>query len=148
MNAYRKLATGASPVSRTRLYRGSDHLLLVEGTYMEEYRRFFFKDIQAAIWVPNRVHASALGFFGTALIAGGIAFRLSLLPEPAWYFIVPGLLVWLRLIYVLMRGGYCTFYLHTAAQYTRILGIGTVSKARKLVDLIETMTPSMSDPQT
>jgi hypothetical protein len=146
MSAYRRLVTGGGIAVRTYLYRGSDHLLLVEGSVQEEYRRFFYQDIQAAIWVLNRLHAWAVGFFGTAFVGVGIAFRFSPIPQPAWFFIVPGLLVWLRLIYVLMRGGYCTFYLHTAAQYARIRGISTVSKARKIVDLIDVMSPPTPEP--
>ncbi|MCC5843347.1 MAG: hypothetical protein JJU05_03760 [Verrucomicrobia bacterium] len=148
MSAYRKIATGSGPGVRTYLYRGSDHLLLVEGSVQEKYRRFFYNDIQAAIFVPNRLHAWALGFFGAAFVAVGIAFHFSMIPEPTWYFVVPGLLVWLRLVYVLMRGGYCTFYLHTAAQYARIRGITTAGKARKIMDLIETMTPQPSEIQS
>lgn len=141
MKLYRKVATGASLGTRARLYRGSDHLLLVEGSVVEEYRRFFYQDIQAAIWMPNRVYAWAVGFFGTVMLLGGMGLLNSLVPEPGWVLTGCGVAVWLRLITVLKGGGYCTFYLHTAAQYTKIPGIATVRKARKLVELIETMTP-------
>ncbi len=141
MSAYRKLVTGSGAGSRTYLYRGSDHLLLVEGSYLEEYRRFFYPDIQAALWVPNRLYPWALGFLAAVLVAGGIALYLVPFLVAAWLMFVPAALIFVRLAYVLARGGYCTFYLHTAAQYTRIRGISTVSKARKITGLIETMTP-------
>ncbi len=48
---YTKLrGIGSSPISPTRAYLGDDHLLLVIESMMgEEYRRFFYRDIQAVI---------------------------------------------------------------------------------------------------
>ena len=47
---YRKLGGGAGLVRRSRLWLGADHLLLVQSdVFTEQYRRFYFNDIEAVV---------------------------------------------------------------------------------------------------
>lgn len=140
----KRLARGARNFNRTRLYRAEDHLLLVEGHYVEEYRRFFHRDLQAALWTPDRLPAGLLGglfalFTGgaVALFPGGEEWQIGI----GVFLAIPAVLILLRLLYVLACGGYCKFYLCTAAQQTLIPGVSTRRHARKIIRELERHVP-------
>jgi hypothetical protein len=122
------------------LYQADDHLLLVEGSYMEEYRRFYFRDIKAALMRPRPSHAVAGFLLVLAVLGLGLLFQAGDVNEMAWVSYLLGFAFFGRLLYVLFTGGYCEFYLNTAAQQTRIVGVGNVAKARKITALIAEQT--------
>lgn len=56
-------------VRRSSLWKGSDHLLLVKGTrFNEEYRRFYYRDIQAVI-TERRWRFGSIGWWVLNLLA-------------------------------------------------------------------------------
>lgn len=136
----KRLARGARNFTRARLYRTDDHLLLVEGHYVEEYRRFFYRDLQAALWTIDRAALWGMGIcflvlsVGSLLLfSGGDAWRLGM----GTFLSIPAVMILLRLVCVLACGGYCKFYLCTAAQQTLIPGVRTRRHARKIIKVLE-----------
>src|SRR5687768_16639659 len=73
--------------TRNTLWVGSDHLLQVEHTgYTEEYKRFYFRDIQAiTVQKDNRFLYWSVALGG--LLAGCIALVISVDDEAGKYFI-------------------------------------------------------------
>src|SRR5258706_16109827 len=68
-------AAGIVTISRSSLWLGKDHLLVIETNgYTESYKRFYFRDLQAIIlWKTNRWLIGALVFGLLAALCGLIA---------------------------------------------------------------------------
>jgi hypothetical protein len=80
MATYKKLSRHHRGMSGySRLWLAEDHILLVTSSgYSEEYRRFFFADIQALIVQATRWERGANWTFGgAALVFGALGFTTS-----------------------------------------------------------------------
>ncbi|HBC86138.1 MAG TPA: hypothetical protein DCZ94_04200 [Lentisphaeria bacterium] len=70
---YRKICKGGDFLRSSRIYMAEDHLLYVlSNGYTEEYRRFFFKDIQYIVLCQTRswwVYTGIWGFIGAGILA-------------------------------------------------------------------------------
>jgi hypothetical protein len=114
------------------LWLGRDHLLLVErGGFTENYKRFYFTDIQAVIQrrtssaaIVSAVSGTlALGFFAWALSVSNLPGRVTL-----W--IVGGLCA-MFCAFELWRGPTCVTHIQTAVQTEQIPSWGRIRAARK-----------------
>ena len=122
-----------TPVS---LWRGEDHLLLKDKVFFtEEYRRFFYKDIQAIIVrkTPDGMilNLVILGVIAALLIAGTAGPGL---PSPPWW-IMMGVFL-LILLVNLGLGATCQCHLKTAVTLQRLPVITRIRRARKLISLL------------
>ena len=134
---FRKLPGGGRGLARTSSYwLGSDYLLAVyvEG-YLERYRRFYYRDIQAIVLRKTRRRAltcTALGLLtvgalGSALTANG-ATRIAL-------FVSGGLLL-IAIIVNVVRGPTCVCHLRTAVQMEKLTGMNRLRTARRAIALL------------
>ncbi len=133
---YRKLSgRGRSLMSIERLWQGPDHLLMVkEVGCSEEYKRFYFKDIQAITIAWSRSYA--LWFFLLPLIAimvsgmfwsaGGV--------NVLWFTALPFVLIW---VIHLMRGPTCKCWIHTGINKVHLNMFPRVSQAKRFWQRIE-----------
>ncbi|MEI9894525.1 MAG: hypothetical protein WDN28_11720 [Chthoniobacter sp.] len=132
----RRIAFGIS-ATRCQLWLGEDHLLAVDSTIAsEEYRRFYYRDIEAFIirrTVQRTVTNWMLGVL--ALVMGG--------PLAALYFSERGnvglliaaigvTLFWLLFLVInTLRGGTCQTHIRTAAQLEQLPSLQRIPVARK-----------------
>lgn len=143
---YRKLAGSGFSVSlRHSLWQGPDHLLWVESAVVQEqYRRFYFQDIEAVVLERTgrrTVWTTVLGilllpFAAVALFADGVAY-FSI-------FITAILAVLLAIQW--LKGPGCKVYLQTAVQRYRLSNLVRMPKALKVMDQIRTSTETVQGP--
>lgn len=141
--SYRRLP-GRSPrfsFHRSSLWQGDDHLLLVKMRgYAEEYKRFYYRDIQAIILTPtNRATliSAVLAIFAgfpILLFLAGIIRHWGKVALILWG-VISGLLLLLLLINRL-KGPTCRAEIQTAVQIERLTSLARVSAARKALALI------------
>ncbi|MCE5326816.1 MAG: hypothetical protein LLG01_10395 [Planctomycetaceae bacterium] len=135
-NAYTR-APGSARIGRSRLLRGSDHLLSVTcpwyWPFVENYRRFFFRDIRAVT-----VHQTSTGTRCSVVFA---ILALALLPWPfvaddRWarlILVVPPALFMLALAFNIAAGPTCCCTIHTAVQFWQVGALTRVRQARKFL---------------
>ena len=122
---------------RVRLWRGNDHLLLVEWDGAREYyKRFRYADIQAFM-----IRRTAEGLIGNIALILIIAFfaALALLPaESAGRIILLSIagLFGLFLLLNILAGPTCKCHLRTAVQVEELPSLTRVRNARKTLDQI------------
>jgi len=150
---YRKLPSqGASLLGRSRLYAGPDHLLHAEAAgFIETYKRFYFKDIQAFVVVRTGYWSFehvALGLCAVACLTLGAAFAASGDPGLEWATAVLGLVglaCVVGLVLSLLAGPRCRCAIRTAVQTERLRAL---SRYRRSVRLIESLRPLIEQAQT
>lgn len=115
---------------------GSDHLLSVMNTgYAEEYRRFFYRDIQAiSVTQTNRGRNLAIGL----LAAGLLLYFLSMaVPASAMPFLwALAALPVVMAVVSLLQGPTCRTLLQTAVSREELLSLGRVRTAEKALDML------------
>ncbi len=133
---YRKLpARPFSLMGTHRLWQGPDHLLWVENIMgQENYRRFYYKDIQAIILKRTIQHRywsiawCALGFlFGAAALFADSA--LYACGSISFFFFA-------CLVVNLLLGPACDVYLQTAVQLQRVF-LGRLKKAQRILNRLK-----------
>jgi len=131
----RRVAFGVS-ATRCRLWLGEDHLLAVDATMTsEEYRRFYFRDIEAFVirrTVRRQVMNWLLGFL--AVITAG-PFTAAYFSERSVGFLFAALgcgLFWLVcILFNTLLGATCQTHIRTAAQIEQLPSLVRVPAARK-----------------
>jgi hypothetical protein len=132
--------------TRSSLWLGGDHLLCLDSTgYTEEYKRFYFRDIQAV--VLRRTNRQRIFNF---LFGGGALFfiLLTLLvvgPPGTWDSDeLPGAIVLLSgaaffgalALVNTLKGPGCTCDLRTAVQTERLPSLNRLGRARRVLNLL------------
>ncbi|MDR3456910.1 MAG: hypothetical protein P4N60_05650 [Verrucomicrobiae bacterium] len=142
---------GAGLMGVSTLWLAQDHLLVVEVTgYVEKYRRFYFRDIQAMV-----IQSTSLRLWWSLGLGAMIACLLLILlvttwnspsPDPVvvWVFVGIMLLFAVPLLINLLRGPTCTVLVRTAVQTQKIPGLNRRKKAGKLMALL---VPAISAAQ-
>src|SRR5688572_4806490 len=123
--------------TRNTLWLGADHLLQVEHTgYTEEYKRFYFRDIQGiTVQKDNRFLYWSVALGG--LLAGCIALFISRNDEVAKYFFASfGALFFLLLMVNLFKGPSCYTRIKTAVQEEEVPAFRRVWKTQKALATI------------
>ena len=132
---YRKIrGTGSGAFEYTSLYAGPDHLLQVTSTgYSENYRRFYFRDIQS-ITVRKagggKVVNGILG--GLMLLCLIIGLQVGGAGLFGWS--VPGVLFLVLLGVNVLRGPTCVCQIQTAVQTRKLASLKRLRQARKFLD--------------
>ena len=134
-----------APFGVRSLWQGPDHLLWVESVFFREnYKRFFYSDIQSVILQRTDSHMLWSCVWGAlALICGLIAF---LVPGTPYASATLAALFLLALGINLARGASCTVYLQTAAQVQRISSLNRVRTAQKTMARIKERVETIQGP--
>jgi len=126
------------------LWLGPDHLLSVSNSgYAQEYKRFYFSDIQAFLVRHTDVGKvwNILWSFLTAIFAS-----ISLggpLPE-VWWPLVPTFFFLLCLQINLIRGPTCTSHIRTAVQTELLPSLNRLKNTRRV---LQQLTPVITSAQ-
>jgi len=140
---YRRLALGSSgapgilTVWRASLWRGPDHLLLVRRMWFyEEYRRFFFNDIEAFVLRRTRT-GEVLSILLTA-VAGACLVGMVIARTLEWrpFFGTCGTAALVFLVVNFLLGPTCYCAVRTPVQITYLPPLGRVRKALKVIRAI------------
>lgn len=131
---YRRLPGRArSVMSSIRLWQGKDHLLLCSSnSFSEDYRRFYYSDIQV-ITVRKTVTGEVGSIFLVALagVFGLIAFQFADGVRDFW-----GVLAGFSLFFALvdwLKGPTCVCHLRTAIQTVHLSSLNRLRAARKTI---------------
>lgn len=140
---YRRLrGIGRGVVSYNKLYLGTDHLLSVDSHQTsEEYKRFYYKDIQAVITRKTRT--------GMILnICLGIVSLLFLLPAfwfdgggAAFFFITAGIFL-LFLFINWFRGPTCATHIMTPVQTAKLSALNRIKNTNRALDRLKLLVES------
>jgi hypothetical protein len=128
--------------SRTSLWLGKDHVLhVINRGYTEEYRRFFYRDIQA-ILMRQTSSGTVLNII-LGIITGVSLFFLALgyfLWEWETFALIPlaiATFLWLLIfLFCLSAGPTCVCHLRTAVQFETLPSLFRVRTARKAIGLL------------
>src|ERR1051326_1689602 len=142
---YRKLpGLGRDVISISRLYQARDHLLVVNSNgYIEDYKRFYFRDIQAIIIrqsITGKVWNWALG----ALTVPSLAFAIALFARrengdlpAALFWGVCAILFGVPFLINILRGPTCACHIRTAVQTERHAPLSRLRTAQKVLARIK-----------
>ena len=132
---------------RQSLWLAEDHLLSIDSaSYSEEYKRFYFRDIQAFFVCPTTRRAIWNGIFGSLLIMhllvfGWIGASVTILTIIAVILAIP-------LIINNLLGPACRVYLRTAVQVEELPSLGRIGRAHRVFDRIRPLIASVQSPVT
>ncbi len=122
------------------LWQGSDHLLQIHSRFgIEDYRRFYFNDIQAIITrktaagkIENSVLGALFGLFVLlCVISGGDVW-------PVVYAIIAGMLALILLINFL-KGPTCETYLMTAVQTEKLHSLHRIKTTQAVMNRLRSL---------
>lgn len=121
-------------IGKYTLWQGSDHLLHIFSRFgVEDYKRFYFSDIQAIItrktavgFAQNVALGILLGFFLLLVIASEGGWSIF------WGFFVAMMLIFL--VINLLRGPTCESHLMTAVQTEKLHSLGRLKNAFKVMN--------------
>jgi hypothetical protein len=134
----RRKGAFAITATRTSLWLGNDHLLSIDSTgYTEEYKRFYFRDIQALTicgnqrrvvwnWILLAVLVIPLAWLATMLFDREINSNAIWI---LWSIITSILLI--PLIVNNLFGATCNCYLRTAVQVEELASLSRIRRAQK-----------------
>ena len=126
---------GGGLFHRSRLWLGSDHLLLVQSTAVSEtYRRFYFRSIQNVMVRKTSLRTKriiALTIFGAIAIGAG----LMRSETAALGARIGGFFLFLALIDALL-GPTCVCHIRTGVQFERIDSVRRLRIAARVLDRI------------
>ena len=131
---YRRLPGRArSVMGSIRLFQGKDHILLCSSTsFGEDYRRFYYSDIQM-ITVRKTVTREVRSIFLVALagISGLIGFQFGGLARDFWS-VLAGTSLFVSVVDWL-RGPTCVCHLRTAIQTVQLSSLNRLRTTRKTI---------------
>ena len=121
-------------IGRYTLYQGPDHILLIFSRFgMEDYRRFYFADIQSI-----STHKTTAGLVQNIIIAVlGTLFGLTLLPHGDVSTTIGVVMVGvfgILLSYNVLSGPTCETTIQTAVQTEKLLPLNRLRTAQKVMD--------------
>lgn len=135
---------GAGLLGVSTFWLAADHLLVVEVSgYVEKYRRFYFRDIQALI-----VQQTSLRLWWSLGLGACIAVLLGILmlvtlgsgstdTVTVSVFVVFMLCFGVPLLVNILRGPTCTVLVRTAVQTQKIPNLTRRKKAERLVEILK-----------
>jgi hypothetical protein len=114
------------------LWQGPDHLLWVEGNMMaEQYKRFYYRDIQATIMCRNRRRLMWSVIWGIMVMLGALGAWVS--HSPGFFYTYSGLFS-ILLVSNILAGPGCDVYLQTAVHLEKITTLARIGKAVTALD--------------
>jgi hypothetical protein len=128
----------ASPFSRSLLYRGDDHILSVDNhCFSEDYKRFYFSDIQAIITRKTR-RGTIWNIVLAFILASSLTTALFLENEYVRIFSwsLSGAFLCLLMINI-FRGPTCICHILTAVQEDELPSLNRLRVARRVIGLLK-----------
>jgi hypothetical protein len=121
-------------VTRSNLWLGSDHLLCVETEgFNENYRRFYFRDIQA-ITLRRTQTALVFGVVTGAMTALFAGLTISVNDMAGkWFLGIMGVVCGIPFLLNLFKGPTCQCELRTAVQTEKVPSMNRVRRARRVI---------------
>src|SRR5947208_7293567 len=135
---YRRLpGREAGFLSYSRLWLGPDHLLLARTAFFsEEYKRFYFRDIQAVVTrrterseILNVIFAFTMIVFGVLAVVTGSGWQV-------FFLVMTGTVV-LALLVNWLRGPTCVCHVRTAVQTEELSPLKRFRAARKVIERLK-----------
>jgi|WetSurMetagenome_2_1015567.scaffolds.fasta_scaffold00197_25 hypothetical protein len=123
--------------TKASLFAGPDHLLSVfNSSYSEDYRRFYFKDIQAIIISRTSEQAKWNAIYGGICLALLLAAYMT---GEYWAaaFIAFAAIFLVKLALNWLRGPTCVCRIYTAASRTELPSLARLKNAIKTLDIIK-----------
>ncbi len=136
-------AFGVFSISRSSLWLGKDHLLCIDSSgYTENYKRFYFRDIQAlsVVLTNRRTIWNGVLLVPIVICLAGLANALFSLPRKdgavmvAW--LVSIAVFVLPLLINSLLGPTCTCFVRTAVQIEELPSLNRVRRARQVLDRV------------
>jgi hypothetical protein len=136
-NLYKRLSRRSSLFYRYSLWAGPDHLLYISGTtFSENYKRFYFQDIQSIIILKTaawKVWNWLLGSLGVLFVLMAVSAEgAGVLPAT----IAAGFMIVMVFINYLL-GPTCACYIQTAVQKERLRSLSRIQKAQQIMDSLK-----------
>ncbi len=124
----------AISLSRCSLYTGDDHILAVDSNgFTEDYKRFYFSDIQAIITRRTKRGATWSIVLGLIIVCSLMG-ALFLEKEPARIFFWAFSGTFLLLLFInILRGPTCICHIMTAVQEEQLPSLNRLRVARKVI---------------
>ncbi len=143
--AYRRLpGREAGLLSYSRLWLGPDHLLLVRTTgFSEEYKRFYFRDIQAIVARRTDLREILSAIVAFATVVFGV---MAVFTDSGWrgFFIVLSAISVVALLANWLRGPTCVCHIRTAVQTEELSPLKRFRATRRF---IERLRPNIEKAQ-
>jgi hypothetical protein len=140
--AYTKISNGGLlmtlvPGLRTKLYLGTDHLLLIEQLILvERYKRFYYRDIQAITATQSSRWLVFAGLWGLLTLLGALPFFVHNPIALISGTLFTGLFGF-AFVRNLIQGPTCIVRLRTAVQTHRIAPLERIRAFRRGMEAIE-----------
>ena len=132
---YRRLPGRTSGfLSYGRLWLGPDHLLFVRTAFFaEEYKRFYFRDIQAIVTRRTELREILNAGFAFVAIVFGV---MSIFTDSGWqaFLLVMTAGFFVALIVNWLRGPTCVCHVRTAVQSEELSPLKRFRMARKVIE--------------
>ena len=131
---YKRLCSGWHLFYRYTLWLGQDHLLhIATGNIVEEYKRFYFRDIQSLIVHKSKsLIVSSIVLAILAAVAASLTFALGDTDR-----IVAGIIAIILVMILVVntiRGPGCVCYIQTAVQTQKLRSISRINNAQKIMN--------------
>jgi hypothetical protein len=139
---YKRLSRFRVRIGLSSLWLGPDHILSVHSNgYVENYKRFYFRDIQAIMIQRTSRRAVWNGILAAPLLGafiGLVACLSSLSEDEVGAIICSVILVIILLFFVLnyILGLGCSCYIRTAVQIQRLPSVCRVPNAKHMLETI------------
>jgi len=131
--------------SRQSLWLGSDHVLSIDSaSYSEEYKRFYFRDIQAFFICPTARRAIWNGILAALLIMHVLVF--GWFGASATTLLIVAVVLATPLALNNLSGPACKVYLRTAVQVEELPSLGRIRRAHRVLDLIRPLIAAVQGP--
>jgi hypothetical protein len=139
---YQRLTRFSLQNGFSSLWLGPDHLLRVNSNgYIETYKRFYFRDIQAIVIYQTRRRAIFNGILAAPLLVCLLGMLACLTPfAPSnigaiiWLVLLGIFLLFLLINYLMGRG--CACHIRTAVQIERLPSLCRIPKTQRVLDKI------------
>lgn len=143
----RKSILTALSAPRQSLWLGPDHLLSIDSaSYSEEYKRFYFRDIQAFFICPNGRMAIWNGVLASLLIMHILV--LAWLGASATFVTIVAVILAIPLVINNLSGPACKVYLRTAVQVEELPALSRIRRAHRVLEKIRPLIAAVQGPLT
>jgi hypothetical protein len=125
---------GIFSVSRSSLWLGNDHILMIDGTgYTENYKRFFFRDIQAISFRKTVRWIIRSLSFGVLVVLFAVCIRLT--NDITLRYIYGSVAAFFALVILidLAMGPTCIAHLRTAVQTEELPSLNRLRRGRRVL---------------
>jgi hypothetical protein len=141
----RKSFVTALRAPRQSLWLAEDHLLSIDSaSYAEEYKRFYFRDIQAFFICPTGRRAIWNGILAALLIMHLLVF--GWMGASATTLVIVAVVLAIPLVLNNLAGPACKVYLRTAVQVEELPSLSRLPRAHRVLGRIRPLIAAVQGP--